>query len=513
MRKVLLLLLTAVLLCCPVFAEILIMKNGRKVEGKIISEDDSKLVFRTNSGMQITYKKSDIKEIDREHVAAEDVYANKLKEMDDQSAEDHFQLAGWCKQNFNRKKARVHWQKAIEINPDHEGARTALGFIKYRGKWLTKEELKKVKEREAAKDAADSESKAMRDKGYEKFNGKWVPKEDIPYYEKGMVKYCGKWMTPEEKEIIEKNSVVKEVAGKSDIEEKTSLATTKHENYRFYLETTMGEEFNKKDMDYLIKAYDHCIAIFDLDPASSIWPQKARFLDFEKKKDATMVFNKAINTKGVQGWLTEQMQKNPKAIMDMGLTALNYRSDQIQAMYNGDLHCMGQMVITWVFNRKRPHPWLWEGFGSYIEDFLTSMAISHTTTNQGSVGGSPERMKKLGGSRGIVKQLVLEGKDPQIKQICTRMLNDLKGEEILKTVCVYYYMIERDSKKLQEFIKKIKPTEKGVQSQEAVFKEVWGQNLDEFDDAFRNWMRNLDVPLPEEEEEEDDDDDDDDDDD
>ncbi|MFC1586762.1 LA_0442/LA_0875 N-terminal domain-containing protein [Planctomycetota bacterium] len=512
MKKPLLMIFAAVLLCCPVFAEILFLKNGRKVEGKIIKEDDTNLVFRTNSGMQITYKKSDIKKIDREHVSAEDVYTNKLKEMDNQSAEDHFQMAGWCKENLSNKKAREHWQKAIEIDPDHEGARTALGFTNYKGKWLTKKELEVVKAREAEEYASDAESQAMRDKGYEKFNGDWVPKEDIPHLEKGEVKYGDKWMTPEEMDIIKKNSEIKEVTGKSDLEEKTGLATSKHENYRFYVETTMGAEFNKKTMADLIKAYEHCIEIFDLDPASSIWSRKAKFLNFEKKKDAVAVYNKTINTSGKKDWFSNRMQKSPKAIMAEKLIALSYRDDQIQALYNSNLHKMGQMIMTWIYGTKQPHPWVWESFGSYIEDYLTNMAIVYTTTNQGSVGSGVERAKELGGARSLVKSWVLEDKDPKIKQFCTRMLNDLKGKEILKTVVVYYYMIERDKKKFQKFVRKIKRTEKGVKPQENVFVEVWGQNLDEFEDAFSNWVRNLDVPLPEDEDEEDDDDDDDDDD-
>jgi tetratricopeptide (TPR) repeat protein len=57
-------------------------------------------------------------------------------------AEALYQLGLWAKSNNMPADALILFQEAININPDHEFARRALGFQFYAGKWRTPTEVK-----------------------------------------------------------------------------------------------------------------------------------------------------------------------------------------------------------------------------------------------------------------------------------------------------------------------------------------------------------------------------------
>jgi len=106
-------------------------------------------------------------------------YEHKLEALDEDDAQDHFQLALWCKENRLYEEYREHLQKTLEIDPDHGIARNVLGYEKVGGVWLRGEELKIAK-------------------GFVLHEGKWVTPEDQEKLEAGMVEYRGRWMSEED---------------------------------------------------------------------------------------------------------------------------------------------------------------------------------------------------------------------------------------------------------------------------------------------------------------------------
>lgn len=55
-------------------------------------------------------------------------------------AGEYYRLARWARENGCYKFVRPLCERAIEINPDHEGARAELGYRRVEGKWATFEE-------------------------------------------------------------------------------------------------------------------------------------------------------------------------------------------------------------------------------------------------------------------------------------------------------------------------------------------------------------------------------------
>lgn len=133
--------------------------DGTKIEGKVTDLGDS--IKITKGGASITYPKSAVKKITYRKTA-EELYAEKTKELKDDDLDGRVALAKWCLENKLSREAKAEWQKVVAIDPDHEEARSALGFAKYNGKWMTDDEIKTAQ---------------------------------------GLVKHKGKWMTPEERDL------------------------------------------------------------------------------------------------------------------------------------------------------------------------------------------------------------------------------------------------------------------------------------------------------------------------
>lgn len=58
-------------------------------------------------------------------------------------AEQHYELARWCKQQQLHAQHRHHLQRVIALDPDHARARASLGFVSHEGKWVRAVELQK----------------------------------------------------------------------------------------------------------------------------------------------------------------------------------------------------------------------------------------------------------------------------------------------------------------------------------------------------------------------------------
>ncbi len=147
-------------------ADTVVCVDGRAIEGEVEIQGDT-VVIKGKFG-RTAIPRAEVMEIKKG--GSEDEYLKKLEELEKsdkaKDAEAHFEMGKWAMEKGLNKQAEERFKRAIELNPDHEGARTALGYVRYLGQWM-------------------SEDDAMR--------------------AKGMVKIQGKWMTPAEAEAILNN--------------------------------------------------------------------------------------------------------------------------------------------------------------------------------------------------------------------------------------------------------------------------------------------------------------------
>ena len=159
------------LLAGPALADEIVLKNGRTLEGKATESGD--LVVFEKAGLRMELRRDEVSEI-RKSPSPKEEYAKKSAALDayhtknskqKPDAESRHRLGLWCATKGLKEEAKAEQEKAVALDPDHAGARRALGFVKTDAGWRLEDEVMK---------------------------------------EKGLVRADGRWVTPEEAEKIAK---------------------------------------------------------------------------------------------------------------------------------------------------------------------------------------------------------------------------------------------------------------------------------------------------------------------
>ncbi len=150
-------------------ADELVLKNGRTLEGQVSEAGDSVIFER--SGIRMEIRRDEVAEI-RKAPAPKEEYARKAAALEKQeavkeyaekcrpeAAEARHRLGLWCAAKGLKDEAGAEQRKAIALEPDHEGARRALGFVKDGGAWRPEEEV-------------------MKERGLVRAGGRWVTPEE-----------------------------------------------------------------------------------------------------------------------------------------------------------------------------------------------------------------------------------------------------------------------------------------------------------------------------------------------
>jgi hypothetical protein len=135
---------TAVWLAAAARADVLVLHNGGRVEGELLNPDESPrvhFVLQTAAGVQITLDAAQVSQRLRPRPAEQEY--EKLAPTFADTADAQWDLATWCAENNLLAQRKVHLERIIELNPDHQKARAALGYLHdtETGKWVTQKEL------------------------------------------------------------------------------------------------------------------------------------------------------------------------------------------------------------------------------------------------------------------------------------------------------------------------------------------------------------------------------------
>jgi hypothetical protein len=149
-------------------ADVFELANQGAVRGQLLNPNElprAKYVVRTNSGAVITLDRKQVRNID--HETPVELEYEKLLPTYPDTVEGQWELAEWCRENKFNTVREKHLARVIQLAPDHELARRALGFIEFDGQWKTQDQVQE---------------------------------------ERGFVKYKGSWRLPQEIEVLERKS-------------------------------------------------------------------------------------------------------------------------------------------------------------------------------------------------------------------------------------------------------------------------------------------------------------------
>ncbi|MCK6474779.1 MAG: hypothetical protein L6R28_23920 [Planctomycetes bacterium] len=134
-----------VLLAAPaVSADIVVLKNGKRLEGRVEEAGDSVVIHLRHGSVKIRRDRieSIVKKktaLDEFHEKAEALEARAAAEKLDgpARAELWFELAAWALEQDLPRSRLDALQQTIAADSDHAQAREALGYVRHDGRWVT----------------------------------------------------------------------------------------------------------------------------------------------------------------------------------------------------------------------------------------------------------------------------------------------------------------------------------------------------------------------------------------
>jgi hypothetical protein len=144
-------------LSASAYADVIVMKDGSRIEGEILSESGGVFRVRVSEFAVVEIPALQIKDIERKLTKRQEL-ANRREKIEAGDAESLFELAQWAKKSFLNAESRALFEEALLADPDHAAARAALGFVRVDDRWVPEAEF-------------------YQSKGFVRFKGKWVPKE------------------------------------------------------------------------------------------------------------------------------------------------------------------------------------------------------------------------------------------------------------------------------------------------------------------------------------------------
>lgn len=217
------LLMLALGVATPSWADTIVFNDGRRVEGRIVSETGRTVTIAVRAGTSLastTFNKDDIAKIEREQSNDPDHF-KKLKAEYKQllerarkkaSSSAWEDLAIWCKENkFNRER-KAAMIKIFEIREQKALTKRSTGALLSLADWCRSQGLKAqqalVYRHVLGIDPQNSV--ARMELGYKELDGKWYePKAYKVAYaqrmrEKGFIEYKDRWYSPQALEALAK---------------------------------------------------------------------------------------------------------------------------------------------------------------------------------------------------------------------------------------------------------------------------------------------------------------------
>lgn len=163
----------AAFLPAPAYGDIVVLKNGHRLEGRV-EDQGSTVVVHTRFG-KVKLDRSSVESIIPSKSAL-DEHHEKVTELEKKIAAEQpaaaeqgklwFELAQWCAEKQLDRPREYMLRRALVADPDQPHARQALGFLRHQGAWVTGEErhqalgLVKYKDRWVTAEARDEAERA-----------------------------------------------------------------------------------------------------------------------------------------------------------------------------------------------------------------------------------------------------------------------------------------------------------------------------------------------------------------
>ncbi|MBI4564536.1 MAG: hypothetical protein HY716_07595 [Planctomycetes bacterium] len=449
----------------------------------------------------------------------EEEYARRLAEIKKRLAEEHYKVGEFLHTVQMYAWARDEYNKALALDPDHEGARRRLGYTRDEaGAWRFDPTAKlETQNRKKGDDAA--RTKLQYEDRYQKLGRniakKWydlgnycksnkMEEEALAAWKKA-VEYDpehaasrrklghvregkdGPWLTPFEAKIRKemKEGVKSAPEGEPDdeqteVEKDLGLKHEKRRSEHFLIEAA---GLNQNALKREIQFGEHAYAMFH-----KLFAQEADL--FSQPYNFVVLKDKATHVKYVDFYHQGPPAKKDLARKSTGMGGFprsEWTLGDSQQIHDQMVHMTVQSLSRHLAGGERH--WLHEGLAYHFTKIVLGTAgtlcVDLTGTSAGSDGKNyqdPEHWPL------VIRTWVKEGKDPNIYEVfnCTN-LGELSGAETVKAWSMVDFLITEHREKFIEFMTKLRGQREDEDAK--ILKEVFGWTLEDFDARWQAYAR------------------------
>jgi hypothetical protein len=237
------LLALALALAAPIVAlgDVVHLKSGQKLEGKILSQRADAIVIQTKFG-EMTIERAKIERIETLRLPAEELESRVTSAGND--AGKLWEAAEFARDNKMEARFKELAAKVAKLDATHREANAVLGRVEFEGRFFTPEELEEHKAQIAER---------MRAQGKELYEGRWVDKAYV-MQQKGYLEFEGEWLRPAEIYVKQHAVLGPELLG-------VTLPTT--ESAHVSLRSALDPAENAELLEMLEDAHAHFVSIFE----------------------------------------------------------------------------------------------------------------------------------------------------------------------------------------------------------------------------------------------------------
>ncbi|MFQ5654769.1 MAG: hypothetical protein ACE5GW_08565 [Planctomycetota bacterium] len=121
-------------------ADILRLKNGNTIEGRVSVLPDGNYHVMIEEGRSLTIPRDDVVEVTARE-APIDVFERRIRRVGEKDRAGLVELAAWAEEKGLPRSALEVYRRILRADPHHRGARSRLGYALYRNRWVPREEL------------------------------------------------------------------------------------------------------------------------------------------------------------------------------------------------------------------------------------------------------------------------------------------------------------------------------------------------------------------------------------
>lgn len=162
--------LTSGLLCLlvsavPATADVVRLAGGGEIRGEVVNRrvfrekhEEQQVTIRTLGGAVISLDLKAVEFVSRRSLEIEQ-YETSAQQVA-HTVEAHWELAEWCRRNRLDEQRNEQLERILELEPDHEKAHYGLGHTRHEGGWVDRDEL-------------------MQEQGYVKYKGRYITPQEL----------------------------------------------------------------------------------------------------------------------------------------------------------------------------------------------------------------------------------------------------------------------------------------------------------------------------------------------